>query len=158
MRAYLSLGSNIGDRGFYLGESCRRIDSHADIRIMKESRIYETEPWGLTDQPNFWNKVIEIETCLSPLELLEVCQLIEKSLGRVRLIRWGPRSIDIDILNYDNMEWKDERLILPHPRIEYREFVLAPLREIAPDYILPSGRRVFEVRGEGNASCIETLK
>ena len=156
MKAYISLGSNMGDRGFHLEESCRRLATHPDIQLLKESGIYVTKPWGLTDQPDFWNQVLELETSLSPLSLLDVCQDIENSLGRVRKIRWGPRTIDIDLLSYDNKEWKDERLILPHPRMEQREFVLAPLREIAPDYILLTGRTVSEVRGEGEVSRIES--
>ena len=101
---------------------------------------------------------MEIETTLSPLGLLEVCQEVEKSLGRERLIRWGPRTIDIDLLSYDNKVWEDERLILPHPRMEEREFVLAPLREIAPEFILPSGRRAMEVRGDGEVWPLESDK
>ena len=156
MKAYISLGSNMGDRGFHLKESCRRLATHPDIQLLKESGIYVTKPWGLTDQPDFWNQVLELETSLSPLSLLDVCQDIENSLGRVRKILWGPRTIDIDLLSYDNKEWKDKRLILPHPRMEQREFVLAPLREIAPDYILLTGRTVSEVRGEGEVSRIES--
>jgi len=149
MKAYLSLGSNMGDRGYYLAESCRRLQEHPEIKLCQKSGIYETKPWGKTDQPDFWNLVLEIETTLEPLELLDLCQEIELSLGRERLIRWGPRTIDIDLLNYDNKVWEDERLVLPHPRMEEREFVLAPLREIAPHFILPSGRKVSEVRGDG---------
>lgn len=158
MKAYLSLGSNMGDRGSNLEESCRKLATHLDIKVLKESGIYETKPWGLADQPDFWNQVLEIETSLSPLDLLDACQDIENSLGRVRLIRWGPRTIDIDLLSYDNKVWKDERLVLPHPRMEQREFVLAPLREIAPDFILLSGRAVSGVQGEGEALRIESWK
>jgi 2-amino-4-hydroxy-6-hydroxymethyldihydropteridine diphosphokinase len=158
MKAYLSLGSNLGNRLYYLKESCKRLGEHPNIEILKKSRIYETKPWGLEDQPDYWNQVLEIETSLSALHLLDVCQEIENFLGRVRTIRWGPRTIDIDLLSYNNKEWADERLILPHPRMEQREFVLAPLREIAPDFILPSGRNVFEVRGEGEVLCIESLE
>lgn len=155
MKVYLGLGSNMGDRGFHLKESCRKIATHPDIKVLKESGIYETKPWGLTDQPDFWNQVIEIETSLPPLALLDACQDIEKSLGRVRRVRWGPRTIDIDLLSYDNKEWKNERLILPHPHMEQREFVLAPLREIAPDFILSSGQTVSAVQGEGEVTRIE---
>lgn len=158
MKAYISLGSNMGDRGKYLTESGVRLASHPEIKVLKKSRIYETKPWGLEEQADFWNQVLEIETSLTALGLLDVCQEIENSLGRVRLIRWGPRTIDIDLLSYDNKEWMDERLILPHPRMEQREFVLSPLREIAPDFVLPSGRKVAEVRGEGEVRCIESLE
>lgn len=156
MKAYLSLGSNLGDRGFQLKESRRKLATHPDITVLKESGIYETKAWGLTDQPYFWNQVIEIETSLSPLDVLDACQGIENSLGRVRRIRWGPRTIDIDLLSYDNKVWKDERLVLPHPHMEQREFVLAPLREIDPDFILLSGRTASEVRGEGEVTRIES--
>ena len=156
MKAFLSLGSNMGDRAYYLGESCVRLADHPNIKILKKSRVYETKAWGFEDQPDFWNLVLEIETSLSALGLLDVCQEIENSLGRVRLIHWGPRTIDIDLLSYDNKEWMDERLVLPHPRMEQREFVLAPLREIAPDFVLSSGRTVSEVQGEGEVLCIES--
>lgn len=158
MRAYLSLGSNMGDRSFLLDESCRRLKEHPQVDILKKSSIYVTKPWGVTDQPDFWNLALEIETGLSPLELLDICQKIEHELGRVRIVRWGPRTIDIDILSYDNKEWKNERLILPHPRMEEREFVLAPLREIAPEFILASGRTASEVRGEGEVSVLNPGK
>ncbi|AGA67658.1 2-amino-4-hydroxy-6-hydroxymethyldihydropteridine pyrophosphokinase [Desulfitobacterium dichloroeliminans LMG P-21439] len=150
MKAYLSLGSNLGDRGDYLEKSCLKLMAHPDIQVLKKSSIYETKPWGKTDQSDFWNQVLEIETSLTPLALLDYCQEVENSLGRERLIHWGPRTIDIDLLNYDNKLWDDHRLILPHPRMEQREFVLAPLREIAPELVLPSGRRVTEVRGDGD--------
>ncbi|ACL18221.1 2-amino-4-hydroxy-6-hydroxymethyldihydropteridine diphosphokinase [Desulfitobacterium sp. LBE] len=156
MKAYLSIGSNLGDRGHYLQQSCQRLAEHPDVKIIKKSGTYETKPWGNVDQPDFWNQVLEIETSLAPLDLLNLCQEVEKSLGRERLIRWGPRTIDIDLLNYDNKVWEDERLILPHPRMEEREFVLAPLREIAPHYILPSGKKVTEVCGDGEVWRLES--
>jgi 2-amino-4-hydroxy-6-hydroxymethyldihydropteridine diphosphokinase len=149
MKAYLSIGGNLGDRGQNLAEVCHRIRKHPRLKLIKESATYETKPWGKLDQPDFWNQVLEIETELSPLELLEVCQLIENDLGRERIVHWGPRTVDIDILTYDNREYKDERLILPHPRMEERAFVLAPLREISPEFILPSGRQIKDVQGEG---------
>lgn len=158
MKAFLSLGSNIGDRGYYLTESYKKLEKHPEIRIQKVSSIYETAPWGVTDQEDFWNIVIELDTDLQPLDLLDYCQEIENHLGRVRLIRWGPRTIDIDILIYDNMNYKNERLILPHPRMEEREFVLAPLREICPNYILPSGRNISDIQGDGQVKLIGTLK
>lgn len=149
MKAYLSIGGNLGDRGQNLAEVCRRVRENPKIKLTKESSIYETKPWGKLDQPDFWNQVLEIETELSPLDLLEVCQHIENDLGRERIVHWGPRTVDIDILTYDNRVYKDERLTLPHPRIEERAFVLAPLREIAPEFILPSGCPVEDALGEG---------
>lgn len=148
MRAFLGLGSNLGDRDYYLGEAISALESPL-IKVRATSRIYETEPWGVIDQPSYWNQVVEIETLLEPLELLHVCQKIEHRLGRERVVRWGPRTIDIDLLIYDNTVSRSEELILPHPYLEERAFVLAPLREIAPELVLPSGRSITEVFGEG---------
>lgn len=149
MKAYLSIGGNLGDRKKNLVEVVRRLSENPQIELKKQSSIYETEPWGKLDQPNFWNQVLEIETDLSPLELLDICQQIENDLGRKRIVRWGPRTVDIDILSYDNRVWNDERLTIPHPRMEEREFVLAPLREIAPQFTLPSGHQAMDVKGNG---------
>lgn len=148
MRAFLGLGSNLGDRAYYLNETVSAL-KRSTITILSMSRIYETEPWGVQDQPMYWNQVIEIETSLAPLDLLHACQEIEHRLGRVRKEHWGSRTIDIDLLIYDNEVSETNELKLPHPYLEDREFVLAPLREIAPNLILPSGRSIKEVFGEG---------
>lgn len=148
MRVFLGLGSNLGDRAHYLGEAISALASPL-IKVKAASRIYETEPWGLMDQPLYWNQVIEVETSLEPLELLYVCQDIEHRLGRERKVHWGARTIDIDLLIYENAVSESEELILPHPYLEERAFVLAPLREIAPKLVLPSGRPISEVCGEG---------
>jgi len=148
MRAFLGLGSNLGDRGRYLGEAVAALASPL-IKVQVTSGIYETEPWGVMDQPLYWNQVIEVETLLEPLELLHICQEIELRLGRERKVHWGPRTIDIDLLIYDNTVSESEELILPHPYLEERAFVLAPLREIAPELVLPSGRPISVVFGEG---------
>ncbi|HWQ89889.1 MAG TPA: 2-amino-4-hydroxy-6-hydroxymethyldihydropteridine diphosphokinase [Desulfitobacteriaceae bacterium] len=149
MKAYLSLGSNLGDRAYYLGAAIAALSKQTRLRICRESSVYETEPWGLTEQPNFWNMVLEIETDLEPLTLLHICQQVENDLGRKRIIHWGPRTVDIDVLLYDNIVGNSTKLALPHPRLEEREFVLAPLREIRPDLILPSGASIQNVQGEG---------
>jgi len=148
MRAFLGLGSNLGDRSYYLEEAVTAMGGAA-IKVVATSRTYETEPWGVMDQPLYWNQVIEVETTLEPLELLHVCQEIEHRLGRERKVHWGPRTIDIDILLYDNRVSESEELKLPHPYLEERAFVIAPLREIAPKLVLPSGRSISEVFGEG---------
>ncbi|TGE36460.1 2-amino-4-hydroxy-6-hydroxymethyldihydropteridine diphosphokinase [Desulfosporosinus fructosivorans] len=148
MRAFLGLGSNLGDRAHYLEEAISALAGPL-IKVEATSRIYETEPWGLMDQPLYWNLVIEVETSLEPLELLHVCQAVEHQLGRERLVHWGPRTIDIDLLIYDNTVSESKELILPHPYLEERAFVLAPLRELAPELVLPSGRSIAEVSGEG---------
>lgn len=148
MRAFLGLGSNLGDRAYYLEEAISALVSSA-IKVVASSRIYETEPWGVMDQPLYWNQVIEVETTLEPLDLLHVCQGIELQLGRERKVHWGPRTIDIDLLLYDNRVSESEELMLPHPYLEDRAFVIAPLREIAAKLVLPSGRSITEVYGEG---------
>lgn len=148
MRAYLGLGSNLGDRAYFLREAVVALRRPL-LEVMAISKIYETEPWGLSEQPLYWNQVVEIETSLEPLELLHVCQEIENKFGRERNVHWGPRTIDIDLLIYDNMISDSEELILPHPYLEKRAFVLTPLREIAPELVLPSGKSICEVFGEG---------
>ena len=148
MRAFLGLGSNLGDRAHYLKEAISTLASPT-IKIVTTSQIYETDPWGVMDQPLYWNQVIEIETILEPLDLLHVCQEIEHRLGRERKVHWGPRTIDIDLLIYNGRVSESKELILPHPYLEDRAFVLAPLREIAPTLVLPSGRSIQVVYGEG---------
>ena len=132
-RAWLSLGANIGNPSAQLAEALRRIDAQAAISITKQSRVIITKPWGKTDQPDFANMAIGLETTLKPLELLDILQAIEQELGRVRIEKWGPRLIDIDIIAYDRIVMQTPRLTLPHPFAHEREFVLEPLAEIAPD-------------------------
>lgn len=148
MRAFLGLGTNLGDRASYLDQAIKALEC-SKITIKAISQIYETEPWGVLDQPLFWNQVIEVDTALEPNELLHACQNIELQLGRERKVHWGARTIDIDLLFYDNRVSNTDELKLPHPFMEDRAFVLAPLREIAPDLVLPSGRSITEVFGEG---------
>lgn len=130
--AYISIGSNIGDRLHHLSEAVQALHSHQQIEVAKVSSIYETAPVGYTDQVDFLNLVVCVETSLDPYELLEACQHIENGLGRVREIRWGPRTVDLDILLYNNDNIEAENLIVPHPRMGERAFVLVPLLEIAP--------------------------
>lgn len=133
--AYLSIGSNIGDRLHHLTEAVRSLHLHDNIEVTGISSIYETEPVGYTDQANFLNLVVCLETSLNPFELLDVCQGIENDLGRVREIRWGPRTVDLDILLYNNDNIETENLTVPHPRMDERAFVLVPLMEIAPTLV-----------------------
>jgi 2-amino-4-hydroxy-6-hydroxymethyldihydropteridine diphosphokinase len=157
MRAYLSLGSNLGERAYYLGAAIRGLEWCKEVKICKESSVYETEPWGLAEQPVFWNMVLEIETELDPFELLHLCQKVENNLGRKRISKWGPRTVDIDVLLYDNIVVDKLELILPHPYLEEREFVLAPLRELSPELILPSGYVIKNVHGEGKVKNLGDL-
>ncbi|WP_067729649.1 2-amino-4-hydroxy-6-hydroxymethyldihydropteridine diphosphokinase [Oceanobacillus damuensis] len=135
--AFLALGTNIETRHQYLREALQLLESNNHINILKRSSIYETAPVGYMDQEDFLNMVILVETSLSPMELLECCQSVERQLGRKREIRYGPRTIDLDILTYNQENSTVERLIIPHPRMHERAFVLIPLQEIAPDFVLP---------------------
>jgi 2-amino-4-hydroxy-6-hydroxymethyldihydropteridine diphosphokinase len=130
---YLGLGSNLGDRRSNLEESIKQISEFAVIK--KSSSIYETEPWGLKDQPKFLNQVILVETKLAPKELLSRLKTIEQIMGRKKTVLYGPRLIDLDILFFDDLMMKTFNLIIPHPHITERAFVLVPLAEIAPDMI-----------------------
>ncbi len=130
---YLSLGTNMGDRKINLKEAINLIKSFENTKIVKISKVYETKPWGYTNQENFLNICLKVESNLNPYTLLKKCQDAEKKLKRERTIRWGPRTIDIDILVYDDIICKDENLILPHPRIQERAFVLVPLMDIDED-------------------------
>ncbi|MDN5345185.1 MAG: 2-amino-4-hydroxy-6-hydroxymethyldihydropteridine diphosphokinase [Clostridia bacterium] len=146
--AYLGLGSNLGDREVNLRAAVAILGATAGITVEGLSSWYETTPVGKTDQGLFLNGVVRIKTTLSPRELLQCVLAIEQRLGRVRRERWGPRNIDIDILLYDALTIKEPDLEIPHPRLLERAFVLVPLAEIAPDLILPDGRRAREaVRG-----------
>ncbi|MBE5662238.1 2-amino-4-hydroxy-6-hydroxymethyldihydropteridine diphosphokinase [Staphylococcus sp. SS21] len=137
IQAYLGLGSNIGDRENQLNEAIKMLNEYEGIDVLKVSSIYETAPVGYTEQPNFLNLCIEIETTLSVSELLERCLEVEARLHRVRKERWGPRTIDVDILLYGNEITELPNLSVPHPRMNERAFVLIPLNDIATDVIEP---------------------
>ncbi|MCX7792956.1 MAG: 2-amino-4-hydroxy-6-hydroxymethyldihydropteridine diphosphokinase [Thermodesulfovibrionales bacterium] len=129
---YIGIGSNLGNREENCLRAIRLMEGRG-IRVLKRSSLYETEPWGVTDQPLFINMVIEAETDLKPEELLSELKSIECIMGRVETIKWGPRIIDLDILFYNDLILKSPELKIPHPYIQERSFVLKPLSEIAPD-------------------------
>lgn len=135
--AYLSLGSNVGNREEYLLTAIKQLDSMESIEVTDYSSIYETDPVGYENQRNFLNMVIEVRTDLTAEQLLHTCLAVEKRLGRTRTIRFGPRTIDLDILLFNQENIKTEELIVPHPRMNERAFVLVPLAEINPRLILP---------------------
>lgn len=141
--AYISVGSNIGDRLHHLTEALRVLYSHEGVTMLTVSSIYETAPVGYTDQADFLNLVASIETDLRAHELLELCQKIEQELGRERIIRWGPRTVDLDILLYNNDNIVAENLLVPHPRMQERAFVLIPLLEISPEIAHPVTGKLF---------------
>ena len=142
-RAYLGLGSNVGDKAAMLGQALARLSETPGIDLVARSRDYRTPPWGDTNQDWFLNAAAAIDTTLTPHELLEACLSIETALGRVRARRWGPRVIDIDVLSYEGAEVTDERLVLPHRYVRERAFVLVPLAEIAPELTI-GGERVVD--------------
>lgn len=140
--AYLGLGSNLGDRKQYLRRAVHALDQHTQIRVKEFSSVYETKPWGLEEQPEFLNIAATVETDLSPLSLLAAVKDVERKLGRERVVRWGPRIIDVDILAMDDTvaELEDDlgrKLTVPHANMEERAFVLAPLAELAPHFVHP---------------------
>ncbi len=137
-KAYLGIGGNIGDRKANIQKALELLKQHDKINILKVSSIYETEPVGYAEQDWFYNIAAEIDTTLDPYELLEHCNKVEKELKRERLIRWGPRTIDIDILLYEDVKLDESKLTIPHPRMAERAFVMIPLSEIAPDIKIES--------------------
>ncbi len=145
--AYLSLGSNMGDRLGHLKAATHALAQSENIEVIKVSSVYETDPWGYEDQRPFYNAVIRIRTTLSPMELLRLCQTIEHQQHRVRQVRWGPRTLDIDILMYGDRAVNSLELTIPHPRMEERDFVLVPLAEITSGRLAgdrPGVRKVLD--------------
>lgn len=135
--AYIALGSNQGNRAGYLQDAVDKIHQHDKIIVEKESSIYETDPVGYTEQDKFLNMVIKVNTELTPVNLLKVLQGFEYFFGRKREVRWGPRTLDLDILLYNQENIETEELIIPHPRMWERAFVFVPLMEIAESNDLP---------------------
>jgi len=135
--AYLGLGSNIGERISYIQRVIKELNDSRNINILKESSIFETEPWGNIDQDNYLNSVLKIETDLGPMELLLKLKSLEKKIGRSESKKWSEREIDIDILFYGDLVIQNENIKIPHSLIEERKFVLVPLAEIAPEFIHP---------------------
>jgi 2-amino-4-hydroxy-6-hydroxymethyldihydropteridine diphosphokinase len=128
-RVWLALGSNLGDREGYLA-AARAALKEAGVAVIRESRVAETEPVGITDQPSFLNQVLEVETRLEPRALLENVKQIEQQLGRQHRERWGPREIDIDILRYDHREVDEPGLRIPHPELPNRPFLLELIADL----------------------------
>ena len=145
---YIAFGSNIGDRGTAIEEALNLIEQN-EMKIVKRSKIYETEPYGYVDQPSFLNGAVEVETNLSCRDVLERLLSIENQIGRVREFKWGPRIIDLDIIFYNNEIYDEEDLKVPHPDMQNRDFVLKPLNDLCPDYVHPIlGNTIRELLGE----------
>jgi 2-amino-4-hydroxy-6-hydroxymethyldihydropteridine diphosphokinase len=156
--ALLGLGGNVGDVRATLSEAIALFADGADVKLIARSSEYRTPPWGVTDQPPFINLAIAVETRLSPRDLLTRALNVVRALDRdrTREQRWGPRTIDIDLLAYDDLALDEPALTLPHPRLFERAFVLVPLAEIVPDRVI-AGRRVRDALAAIDATGIEKL-
>lgn len=139
--AFLSIGSNMGDKEKYLKDGIEFIRNNDCVRVLRVSDLIITKPYGKTDQDDFLNGAVKLETILSPHELLDLLHDAENAAGRVRKEHWGPRTLDMDILLYDDLILEDEDLVIPHPDMHNRDFVLRPLKEIAPNAYHPVLRK-----------------
>jgi len=145
-QAFISLGSNLGDRKKNILKAVEELGKVSGIQVRRMSRLYETKPVGKTDQPDFINAVVEVESALPADALLDGLQGIETRLGRVRTERWGPRTIDLDLLVFGEARIDTDRLTVPHPRMKERRFVLEPLAELTPDLVLPGDDQTVRQR------------
>lgn len=153
VHAYLALGSNLGDRAQMLAEARAMLDAPG-LRMVAASRVYESLPWGVVDQPRFLNQVVEVDTTLSPRGLLRRCHEIEGRLGRVRGARWGPRTIDVDIVLYGGVRISEPDLVIPHPQLSRRAFVLIPLAELNAALRVPDPQ---DTKGETIRDLLDAL-
>ena len=145
MRAYVALGANIGDREQTMRRALDLLDADPELEVVAVSRFRETAPVGVVDQPPFLNAAAAIETALGPRELLGRLLVVERSLGRRRGARWGPRTIDLDLLVHGDLVVDEEGLHVPHPRLHERRFVLEPLADLAPALVVPGRGRVSDL-------------
>jgi 2-amino-4-hydroxy-6-hydroxymethyldihydropteridine diphosphokinase len=137
VRAYVGLGANLGDREGSIRRAVTLLGGAAGVEVVSVSTLRETEPWGPVEQPPYLNGAVELETELGPRALLELLLDVERRLGRVRTKRWGPRTIDLDLLLHGDWVVDEPGLTLPHPRLHERRFALEPLAELAPDAVIP---------------------
>jgi len=153
-QAAIALGSNIGDRLGTMRQAVMLLEERS-LRISASSDVFETPPWGMENQPRFLNACVLAETDILPRALLELLLNIESDLGRIRRYKWGPREIDLDLLFYDDQVFNESGLVLPHPQMHRRAFVLVPLLQIAPDWRHPVlGKSIRELAGSMDASSI----
>jgi 2-amino-4-hydroxy-6-hydroxymethyldihydropteridine diphosphokinase len=156
--AFIALGGNVGDVRTTFESTIAKLCDGLEVQLLARSSDYRTQPWGVTDQPPFINAVIAVSTTLAPHALLTRAQACERALGRdrARELHWGPRTIDLDILAYDDLVLSDATLTLPHPHLFERAFVLVPLAEIAPDRVI-AGIRVSDALAQVDTGGIEKL-
>jgi 2-amino-4-hydroxy-6-hydroxymethyldihydropteridine diphosphokinase len=133
---FLLLGSNLGDRNLQLARACHLLEM-GGLRVLRKSSMYETAPWGVEAQRSFLNQVVEVSFAGSPMELLHLGRQVEAACGRERVVKWGPRTLDVDILYFGGTVVNEEALKVPHPGIPERRFTLVPMVELAPDFIHP---------------------
>jgi 2-amino-4-hydroxy-6-hydroxymethyldihydropteridine diphosphokinase len=153
---YIALGTNLGERLANLREAIESMPP--EVTVLTESHVYETLPWGYEDQPDFLNMVVKAETDLEPESLLNYLKQLEVELGREQNFRWGPRLIDLDILFYDDLVIESPPLVIPHPRLHERAFVLVPLADVAADYVHPVlGEFVWGLLLKADVSGIKPL-
>lgn len=158
VRAYVGLGGNVGDARARLRSAFDALARIPSTRLLRHSRLYRTPPWGVADQPDFVNAVAELETRLGPRDLLDALLAIERANGRRRgAERWGPRTLDLDLLAYDDLKCEEAGLTLPHPRIGERAFVLMPLAEIAADLRIPGTGTVRELLARVDTAGCEPI-
>jgi 2-amino-4-hydroxy-6-hydroxymethyldihydropteridine diphosphokinase len=142
--AYIGIGSNLESPAENCLKAIERLNAEPDLTVTTHSSLYQSEPFGITDQNWFVNSVVQLTTPLTPVELLKVCLSIEQTMGRNRAEKWGPRIIDLDILFYDDLILKQEGLEIPHSGIAERSFVLVPMNEITPDFVHPKLKKSIQ--------------
>lgn len=155
---YIALGSNQDEPVVQIDRALAMLDAHPDVGVMAVSRLYRTPPWGVLEQPPFVNAAARLESSLSPQALLEVLVAVEQAAGRQREQRWGPRSLDLDLLLYGDRQLDSERLQLPHPRMHERAFVLVPLLDIAPDVEIPAHGRAEALLVRVDRNGVEAIR
>lgn len=157
IRANIGLGGNIGDPRAAMADALRQFDAHPDCAVKNVSRLYRTPPWGKTDQDWFFNAAAEVETGMDAEALLDLCLEIERGMKRERIVRWGPRTIDLDVLTYGNAEIRTRRLTVPHPHTHERAFVLMPLCDYAENLVI-AGKPAREWLATADAAGIEVAE
>ncbi len=147
-KIYVGLGANVGDREANLRSAVVAVEARPEVRVVGASRVYESAPVGYVDQPDYLNAAIELETGVSPRDLLQILLEVERTLGRVRRRRWGPRIIDLDLLLYGHRTVQERGLTVPHPQLHLRAFVLLPLCDLSPEGLDPLTGKSFRSLAE----------